>query len=262
MLSQEPESPRLSGAASDLVTHGNAFCLAALQTSASAAMQCAILGFYEQAALLASKAPFLEHARIVVPPSPLVYMLFFGSDPGTISRLSGILARYKEGFQAVMARSRTGYSIDYINGFNGFLMDICNCLWRGRAFNAKDANAHGCLAVGAVVDELAAYAKEAGSGVAFGSMFTLSASPALGLLATDHLRALEEAEMEQGTGDLEVRHGGPVSKASLAKLAKEGGLNLSWDDFRLGVLGHLEDHGMGGVGELMSNTMTTLMKRT
>ena len=225
-------------------------------------MQCAILGFYEQAASLASRAPLLRHARIVVPPSPLVYMLFFGSDPSTISRLSGILARYKEGFQAVMAKSRAGYTLDYVNGFNGFLMDICNCLWRSRAFNAKDANAHGCLVAGPVVDELAAYAKEVGSGVALGSMFTLSASPAFGLLATDHLRALEEAEMEQGTGDLEVRHGGPVSKASLAKLAKEGGLNLSWDDFRLGVLAHLEDHGLGGVGELMSNTMTTLMKRT
>ncbi|KAI0124258.1 Mis6-domain-containing protein [Xylariales sp. AK1849] len=249
-------------AIADLCTHVNRLCLTVLQTSSSTSTHSAVLDFYEQAAWIASNPILVQHTRIIIPPSCLVYALHFSSSPVTISRLCGVLARYKEGFQTAMMTSRFDYTVEYINRFNGFLMDICNCLWRSRAFNFKDANSHACLMPASIVTDLAAYAKGLNMSIDMAALFTLSASPALGMLATSFLRELEEMEMEQGTGDLDTRHAGPVTKASLVALAKKGGLDLSWDEYRQGVLGYLEQQGMDGVGQLMHNTMTTLMKRT
>ncbi|KAK6834959.1 hypothetical protein PG987_009653 [Apiospora arundinis] len=283
LLAQPQGRDSTSSAIPDLITHVNKLALTVLQTasaskdnnnssssssSSTVMTHSAVLDFYEEASRIASNPQLLRHAPIVIPPSPLVYLLHFSASPATVSRLCGVLARYKAGFQAAMAGSSSRgnnkmadtYSVEYINEFNGFLMDVCNCLWRSRAFNARDANAHGCLMAPGLVEDLAAYVRGFNLNVALPSLFTLSASPAFGALATAHLRDLEE--VEQGlNGDLDVRHAGPVTKSTLARLARDGGVNLSWDDYRLGVLGHLEDHGMNGVAELMNNTMTTLMKR-
>jgi centromere protein I len=40
--------------------------------------------------------------------------------------------------------SMPAYSRDFVNYFNGFVMDLCNCLWRNRALNNADKNALGC----------------------------------------------------------------------------------------------------------------------
>lgn len=285
LLSQPQDWESTSSAIPDLVTHVNKLALTALQTASFSSSSAgnntnnnsssgntvvahsAVLDFYDEASRIASNPQLLRHAQIVIPPPPLVYILHFAASPATVSRLCGVLARYKTGFQTAMAgqvvsrKMSDTYSVEYINEFNGFLMDVCNCLWRSRAFNAKDANAHGCLLSAGIVEDLAVYIRGFNLNVVLPSLFTLSASPTFGALATAHLRDVEE--VEQGlNGDLDVRHAGPVTKVTLARLARDGGVNLSWDDYRLGVLGHLEDHGMNGVAELMNCTMTTLMKKS
>ncbi|KAI1853766.1 hypothetical protein JX266_001750 [Neoarthrinium moseri] len=251
-----------TGAVSDLVTHVNKLCLTVVQTSSSTAAHSIILDFYEQAAYLASNPRLNQHIRIVIPPTALVYTLHFSSSPVTLSRLCGVLAQYKEGFQAATGSSRSSYPPEYINVFNGFLMDICNCLWRSRAFNAKDSNSHACLMPDNVIRDLATHVSAVRKGSELTSLFTLSTSSVLGSLATAYLRELEELEMEQGTGDLDLRHAGPVTRKSLVDLGRNGGVSLTWDEYRQGVLGYLEQQGMTGVGRLMHNTMTTLMKRS
>jgi centromere protein I len=244
------------------MSHVNQLCLTVLQTAASVSTHSKVLDFYEQAAYLASNPKLLQHTRIVIPPSALVYILHFSTSPVILSRLCGVLARYKEGFQTATTTSRSEYTIAYINEFNGFLMDVCNCLWRSRAFNSRDANAHACLMPENIINDLTTYVNGLSMDVNLGSSFTLSASPGLGSFSTAYLRELEDVEIEQGSGELVARHAGPVTKTSLAALAKKGGVYLTWDEYRLGVLGHLEQHGMDGIGQLMHNTMTTLMKRT
>ncbi|KAK8041386.1 hypothetical protein PG994_014393 [Apiospora phragmitis] len=165
LLAQPQGRDSTSSAIPDLVTHVNKLALTVLQTAAAAssfpasnhdnnssssntvATHSAVLDFYEEASRIASNPQLQRHAQIVILPPPLVYLLHFSASPATVSRLCGVLARYKAGFQTAMAGSRNSstYSVAYINGFNGFLMDVCNCLWRARAFNAQDANAHGCL---------------------------------------------------------------------------------------------------------------------
>lgn len=262
ILSKDNNASSLAPAASELMGHVNKLCLTALQISPNVLTHSLVLEFYELTAYMASNPSIGQHVRIVIPPSDLVYILHFSSSPATVARLCGILTLYKQGFQTAMATSRTGYDVRYINDFNGFLMDICNCLWRSRAFNHKDPNAHACLMPDNIISDLASYVSGLGKGSTLASLFTLSASPTLGLIATSFLRDLEDVEMEQGSDGLDTRHAGPVSRTSLMALGKNGGVSLTWDEFRLGVLGYLEQNGMEGVGRLMHSTMTTLMKRT
>ncbi|KAI0840151.1 Mis6-domain-containing protein [Hypoxylon sp. FL0890] len=261
LASLEQKLVQASTTIADLVTHVNDLCLTLVQTSPTASTHSMILDFYEQTAILASDPKLLLHTRIMIPPSPLVYILQFSFSPSTLSRLCSILSNYKAGFQKAMTTSRSEYTSEYINEFNGFLMDICNCLWRSRAFNSNDVNSHGCLIPAALTEDLTSYINSLRMGATLSTLFSLSYSPALCLSAISYFRELEDEELQRSTGNLNTRHAGPVTRASLSTLANSGGLRVGWDDYRLGVLSYLEGKGMAGVGQLMYNTMTNVMKR-
>ncbi|KAI1776159.1 Mis6-domain-containing protein [Hypoxylon cercidicola] len=261
LASLEQKSAEASTIVADLVTRVNRLCLTLVQTSPTASTHSRILDFYEETAILASNPKLQPHTRIMIPPSPLVYILHFSLSPSTLSRLCAILSKYKQGFQKAMATSRSEYTSEYINEFNGFLMDICNCIWRSRAFNATDVNSHGCLVPKLLSQSLNVYINSINMGASLSMLFSLSYSPVLGLLAISYFRELEEEELERGSDGLSIRHAGPVTRASLNLLANGRGLGVGWDDYRLGVLSYLEKKGMAGVGELMYNTMTNVMKR-
>ncbi|RYP60396.1 hypothetical protein DL769_008132 [Monosporascus sp. CRB-8-3] len=261
LASVDQLSVRAASATASLITHVNGLCLTLLQTSSSISTHSMVLDFYEQGASLMSGPYSSFRTRVVIPPSPLAYLLYFSPSPTTVSRLCGLLAKYKQGLQKAMSTSRSDYTPEYVNEFNGFLMDICNCLWRSRAFNTKDNNSHGCLIPKHIAEDLSLYIKGLDTGASLASLFSLSHSPVLGLLSISYFRGLEDAELEKGTDELGTRHAGPVTRATLASLAEDGGLRLTWDEYRLGVLTYLDQNGMGGVGQLMYNTMTTLMKK-
>ncbi|KAI1449808.1 Mis6-domain-containing protein [Annulohypoxylon stygium] len=261
LASLEQKSSQAPDAIAGLVTYVNDLCLTLVQTSPTASTHSKILDFYEQTSVLASDPKLLIHTRIMIPPSPLVYILHFSFAPSTLARLCSILSKYKAGFQKAMATSRSAYTSEYINEFNGFLMDICNCIWRSRAFNNTDVNAHGCLVSRSLTEDLTSYVNNLNMGSALPALFSLSYSPVLCLVAISHFRDLEDEELRQNDGELSTRHAGPVTRVSLNALANKGGLRVGWDDYRLGVLSGLERRGMAGVGELMYNTMTNVMKR-
>ncbi|KAI0381712.1 Mis6-domain-containing protein [Hypomontagnella monticulosa] len=261
LASLEQKSTHTSTIVADLVAHVNDLCLTLIQTSPTNSTYSRVLDFYEQTALLASNPQLLSHTRIMIPPSTLVYILHFSLCPNVLSRLCAILSNYKAGFQKAMVTSRSDYTSEYINEFNGFLMDICNCIWRSRAFNRNDVNSHGCLIPRSLTEDLTSYVNSLNMGGSLSTLFSLSYSPVLGHSAISHFRELEDEELERGTGELSTRHAGPVTRASLTTLANNGGLRVVWDDYRLGVLSYLERKGMTGVGQLMYNTMTNVMKR-
>lgn len=150
-----------------------------------------------------------------------------------------------------------GYPREYVNHFNGFLMDICNCLWRNRALNREDANALGCLVPSAVLPALRTYAD--GLGHSLPTLFSLSNSTTLCALSIACFRDLEDAAAEAEERSLSTRHAGPVTQRSLTVLGNGGGLKISWGSYRLEVLKWLGDRGVKGVRELMFNTMKHLM---
>ena len=130
------------------------------------------------------------------------------------------------------------YSRDFVNYFNGFVMDLCNCLWRNRALNNADKNALGCqipeypsppslppvllwrggICFGAnaegrdVVGVLKAASEERGDSL--GLLFSLTHGTAFGLFAAQIFRALEDED-----ASVTVRHPGPVTLGSLKQYA-------------------------------------------
>ncbi|KAM0144007.1 hypothetical protein ACHAO1_000286 [Botrytis cinerea] len=245
-----------------LVNHANQLAVAILQQSSSVSTHSNILDFYEANAFLISHPAITSKVRIAIPPPQLVYTLFFSSNLSIISRICNILALYKKSLEMATA-SRTGstvlgnqsYPKEYVNRFNGFLMDICNCLWRSRAFLTEDVNALGCLLPEQTMGVLAAYIGKLEKSLSLNSLFSISSSPATCHLAITYVRELED----QAEDKIDVRHAGPVTQISLKKLKDDGGLSVSWQDYRLAVLSYLERKGFPGAGELMYNTMKHLM---
>ena len=112
----------------------------------------------------------------------------------------------------------------------------------------------GCLVNPSISTELSGYIASL-SAYPLTTLFSLSHSPVICTFGIAYVRELEDAVEE----DIETRHAGPVTQTSLGQLGRDGGLKLSWMDYRLGVLTYLEGKGIAGIGELMYNTMKHLM---
>ena len=244
---------------SSLISHGNNLALTILQSSVSVSTCSTVLDFYETISCLISHRELRTNVRITTPAAELVYTLFFTMSLSTLTRLCSILTLYKRAFELATS-SRTflvdhlSYPKEYLNNFNGFLMDICNCIWRSRAFNTSDANAVGCLLPAELTSYLTKYVSSLDTSLFLAGLFSLSFSPVLCQEAISYVR-----EREDNEDAINIRHAGPVTQGSLRQLEIDGGLTLSWGDYRLGVLHHLESNGVAGVGELMYNTMKHLM---
>lgn len=233
------------------------------QTSPTVSTYLSIVDFYEANVALIGEPKLLKHIEIIIPHALVVYTLQFSYSLVVVSRLCGILAVYKQAWGALMApanplRALTQQEREQINAFNGCLMDICNCLWRGRAFATEDLNAQGCRIPKSLGPKLDGYLRKIDSSMSVGRAFDFSHSPVFSLQAISCLRDMEEAEILEGV--LQARHAGPVTQNSLISLGHRGGLQLSWQAYRAGVLRYLETKGLPGVPELMYKTMKNLMK--
>ncbi|GKU01728.1 unnamed protein product [Fusarium langsethiae] len=91
-----------SDAVADLIRHVNPLALSIVQTSTSVSARSAILDFYEQNSRLISHETLKHYIRIELPPSHLIYILFFSSSVAIMSRICAILASYKKGFEMAM----------------------------------------------------------------------------------------------------------------------------------------------------------------
>ncbi|KAF4463237.1 hypothetical protein FALBO_9945 [Fusarium albosuccineum] len=269
LQSSDPIPPNASDIVTSLIRHVNPLALALAQTSPSVSTHSAILDFYEQNAHLVSHDTLKHYVRIELPPSFLIYILFFSNSVAVVSRMCAILASYKKGFEmAMLTKPRrdgshrvdsSSYNRIFVNLFNGFLMDMCNCFWRGRAFSDSDTNAHGCMVPRRLVPTLSTYVTSVDKNHTLASLFALSYSPVLSFQSIQYVRSIEDAEFDS-QGMLRTRHEGPATQNSLARLASSGGVQLSWQDYRIKVLETLSMKDLAGITDLLKNTMTVLRK--
>lgn len=268
LQSSDPVPAHANTSITALIRHTGRLSLTLLQTSPTESVNIAIVEFYEQAIHLVNDDSLKYHIRIELPPSELIYTFLFSSSVATMSRLCGILACYKKGFEMAMstkARNDGSNRIDalsydraYVNLYNGYLMDICNCFWRSRAFSDADTNSHGCLMPRPTVANLTAYVSSVDKAFSLPSLLTLSYSPVLCFQSIRSVRDLEDAAIGSSDNAIRTRHAGPVTQNSLSKLAVAGGIQLSWQDYRIEVLRSLAERSLGGIAELLKNTMTVL----
>lgn len=265
LLLNEEVPQHASASVAHLVEHANQLSLTILQTSPTEYTAHKILDFYDRISFVYSQTNLLRMLQITIPPVPLVYTLQFSPSLATVSRLCSMLTVYKQACAVYMSNAAKklgpAYDKQQVNTFNGFLMDICNSLWRAKAFAKSDAHSRGCMVADKVIVGLESYVKsltDSGSGeMALGALFTMSYSPLLCVQAREHVRRLEEKEDEEV--ELQARHAGPVTQKSLAQLGRKGGLELTWQEYRLGVLRTLEDNEWSGIPELMYSTMKNLL---
>lgn len=265
----DTDIPALTSAITSVTTHASLLILTLLTTHGSAPQ---ILTYLETVSFLISQAPSYPTLTISVPHPLTIYLLTFSYPSiSTLSRLCSVLATHKLAFEAILTRPRvppasveqpqSGAPQKYsITHFNGFLMDICNLLWRSRAFNRTDPNALGCLLPAVVLPHLANYTSSLKPPYLLNTSFSLSFHSDLAGLSNAAMREIEEEGIAaRGEKQIRVRHAGPVTQKSLVVLGREGGVVVGWKEYRLAVLTWLEKRGLTGLAEFMGCTMKGLM---
>ena len=249
-----------------LVEQSSLLLLTMLASHPTLASQTAVLDHLSTLAHVISHAPTYNSIRILTPKPRTIYLLTFLSPViCTLSPLTSLLATYKTTFEAAMARLPPGsspeYPRPYVNEFNGFLMDVCNLLWRSRAFNTMDTNALGCLLPSNVNPSLRTYVEGLIPHQSLHSLFSLSYNPAMAALSIGVFREMEDRAIDEvgNAPSVRSRHAGPISQRSLMALGQDGGIKAGWAEYRLNVLTWLSDRGAVGIEELMFCTMKLLM---
>lgn len=204
-----------------------------------------------------------------------------------LSRLSSILATQKTSLETLPPAA-----LPAVTNLNGFLMDMCNLLFRSRAFNRTDANALGCLLPASTARHLESYLVALSPTYHLSELFSISYNPSLAALSTSAFRELEEAAIagsrtkrrrrrrrrsssdddqqqrdevehdESEESDSIIRHPpGPVSQRTLAMLAENGMTLMRWKEYRLGMTEWLAERGVEGPAELIGCTMKGLKRK-
>lgn len=288
-----PSPPDCFPSALTSLTHHTSLLTLTLLTSypRSAISVSATLSHDEALVHLFTHSPLLMTSQL-----PLTTYLQIFRQPSitALSRLSSILASQKTSLETLPPAS-----LPAVTNLNGFLMDMCNLLFRCRAFNRTDANALGCLLPACTASHLESYLVAISPTYHLSDVFSNSYNPTLAALSASAFRELEEAEIvssrrtkrrrrrrrrrsssdadadQQQQGAEVEQHGaseesdsiiirhppGPVSQRTLAMLADKGMTVMRWKDYRLGMTEWLAERGVEGLAELIGCTMKGLKRK-
>ncbi|PYI10766.1 Mis6 domain protein [Aspergillus sclerotiicarbonarius CBS 121057] len=233
-----------------------------------------ITEFYCTLAELFSHASMNGSIRLTVPLAPTVYTLAFTPINSVISIMSSVLASYKSSFESsltsqvlqVPSSQDSLYPTELVGQFNGYIMDVCNLLWRNRGLNSEDPNALGCLIPPATIGALTRYIRESNEkerkretafSYTISSIFSLSHHVALCNMSA---ACFSDIEDENNIGDDRPKLKKPVTQKALSALEKEGGMKMTWQEYRVRMLDWLDAIGAVGIGNLMRSTMKALRK--
>jgi len=270
---------------SRLITHAELLSLSTLEHSTaipyddikqSGPITLSVLQLYSTLSGVFSHAPTNGNIRLTIPIAPTVYVLAFTPAIAHISLLSSTLGSYKSAFEASLTSqtlqspkpTESLYPPTLVGQFNGFVMDVCNLLWRNRGLNADDPNALGCLIPASTVKALTEYVHDLNEAMKdrrredifhynLPAMFSLSHHGALGNASAACFADIEnERNVEEG----QPRMSKPVTQKALSALEKDGGVKVSWQEYRLKMLDWLDEAGIQGIGKLMRTTMKALRK--
>ncbi|TQS37680.1 hypothetical protein Golomagni_01837 [Golovinomyces magnicellulatus] len=275
LLARPENIHKFESSVTALVEHANHLALTIIQISTSIPTLSTILKFYETTTLLIQNASLRPFFRIVLPEPEAVYILSFTSSLSILSRICGIIAVYKRILDEISVTGKARASISSVKNLNACLIDLCNCLWRGRAFNIVDLNSKGCLISPPVIEALSNYlTQHSENSIPLLSLFSFSFSPVTCLLAINFFKEQEnrrQANSDQRENSFRSSFTGPITQSSLKQynlmqLAEnqsrhEEAFIMSWLDYKLGFLTYLEQRGESGISELIHSTVKNLSTR-
>lgn len=282
-LRNQPSNSDESSPFSQLVTHAELLASSIQEfapneddTQAPNSSILSVLRFYTGLTDVFSYASTNARFRIKIPTAATVYTLALIPSISIISTLSAILAEYKSAFETSLASEALKasnpdeplYDNELVGHFNGYVMDMCNLLWRNRAFNPEDPNAMGCLmpqaGVGALTNYVRAvneaarhYDRDSAFHVTLPSIFSLSHHVAFCNFSAACFADLEKDQKIPGHHP-KLRK--PVTQKALQALEKDGGAKVTWQEYRIQMLDWLDAIGSQGTGSLMRSTMKALRK--
>ncbi|KAG0287595.1 hypothetical protein BGZ96_008489 [Linnemannia gamsii] len=246
------------------------------------AVQHAVLSFFDFTSNLTKNSIPIA---VIIPEAAIIYRCFLSDSAMAISRICGIVYQYKQAYEAfedeqqlqyeILVQSQIasqggegetsailpaplevpGYTREYVVQFNSFVMDICNFLWRNRAFNKVDKNAKGFQ----MDQETIAHTKQVcvDSGLSMNNMLSITHSTAFSGYSARFLKSLEE----QSNIPVDKRLKAPASAKALKDMSANGGLNLTFDEYRIQYLDHLEGRGFEGISQFLFDCITNLLQR-
>lgn len=249
----------MSNALFDLIQHVSVLAESALATNQPAASS--ILDFYERIADLTAEQISRNKQNLppILPPQPLLYSLAIAHSLSTFSRTCALLVVYKRSYEKQLPGVTRVYQVNATDVLNGYLMDICNMIWRSRALSAADSNSAGVLCPNELTGSLQSYVSSVDRDYNIPTLFDFSHNVLMAALAQIAFTTREEAA-HQSTGEETTLHAGPVTQRSLIVLEKGGGMTMSWKEYRVFVMNWLEAYGIDGIKQLMFATMKDLMK--
>ena len=208
------------------------------------AITSAILDFYEQLSVL----PKPHRVPIILPPSPLIYLLTLSSSTTVFSRINGIIATYRHAFSSHPVPIHRYYSEGMTASFNSTMRDLHNLLWLSKALSIVPTKCAGLHCSPTLRRDLHEYLNDLDLEYNINVAFNMTHNPLLASFALSAWLEVEEEVIKEEAYDPEAiqRHAGPVSQNSLEKLRARGGVNIDWEWYRVRVLRWLEDRGLGG----------------
>ncbi|KAG0348256.1 hypothetical protein BG004_005575 [Podila humilis] len=270
------------------IHHVDSLSIAALEVENDhVSVQHGVLSFFDVTSTLTSS--YNLPLAVVIPDSAVVYRTFLSDSAMAVSRICGIVHQYKQAFETfeqdlqdqyeslvqALVESKLaegepvdeedlpqpppmkvkGYDRDYVVLFNSFVMDICNFIWRNRAFNKIDKNARGFL----LDDQVIAHVKTVctDGGLHLNSMLSVTHSMAFSGFSARFVKSLESEEQIPSSKHLK----GAPTVAILKQSAAEGGLAMPYDELRVRYLDNLEQAGCKGTLEFLFDCISNLSQR-
>lgn len=247
-----------------LVKDADTLCLSLLESTdppGSIQVQPAILNFYE--VLATSSAITVKNPKaqpgppIILPSAPIVYHLLFTPSLSVLSRLCSILTAYKRALDH--HSSSSSVPSQAAAQFKSLLSEVSQCIWHDAAFSRSDPTSATYLMPRRIISILEKYSqgeeKSDHNSIPLDSVFSISHSTALSALNFafffQHVLPPSEHMIDPR------RHAtAPATRETLAALQQkkkkqqQGGLDLSWDDYRRRFLTWLEqERGVVGFKE-------------
>lgn len=213
-----------------------------------------VLRYYEESSFRHA-GNIRMNPQIILPKPQLVPLLAFDFALDNLSRLCAVLASYKRLMEFNLEAQLFVFA-DTTDVFNSYVLDVVDLLWRSRALSTESKSL-GRVCTEPFLSTLRCYLSSVDREYSIAAIFGLSHNPAICAMSLKTFQELEDAAEVEAGRDLH-RHVGPVSQRTLAALEKEGGMRISWKDYRLEVLDWLDSRGVSGFKDFMYVTMKDL----
>jgi centromere protein I len=124
-----------------LVEHVDRLCVMGLLAEQDhLLLQHASLSFFELVSTMSLQDDIPD---IIIPAAAFVHRHFFSTSAMAVSRICGIVCRYKDAFEKNDLKSvdwMSKHTPEYLHHFNSYMMDICNSLWRNLGLTSQGQN--------------------------------------------------------------------------------------------------------------------------